>query len=108
MARANSGATDNCRILSQRRASSLSGIEFVTTTSDNDDSSMRFTAAPERNACVAHAATLIGYEIQGLARHALAFSGRRLARLYARARRGIEGVLGAALAALGVKLLAAS
>ncbi len=39
---------------------------------------------------------------------ALAFSGPRLVRLYARARRGIEGVLGTALAALGVKLLAAS
>ena len=39
---------------------------------------------------------------------ALAFSGRRLAQLYARARRGIEGLLGAALAALGIKLLAAS
>jgi threonine/homoserine/homoserine lactone efflux protein len=39
---------------------------------------------------------------------ALAFSGRRLTRLYLRAQRGIEGLLGAALAALGVKLLAAS
>jgi threonine/homoserine/homoserine lactone efflux protein len=39
---------------------------------------------------------------------ALAFSARRLTDLYGRARRGIEGVLGAALAALGVKLLAAS
>jgi threonine efflux protein len=38
---------------------------------------------------------------------AVAFSGRRLSRLYARAQRGIEGVLGAALAALGMKLLAA-
>jgi hypothetical protein len=39
---------------------------------------------------------------------ALACSGSGLARLYARARRGIEGVLGAALAALGIRLLAAS
>ena len=39
---------------------------------------------------------------------AVAFSGRRLTGLYRRARRGIEGVLGAALAALGIKLLAAS
>jgi threonine/homoserine/homoserine lactone efflux protein len=39
---------------------------------------------------------------------ALAFSGRRLTQLYARARRGIEGLLGTALAALGIKLLAAS
>ena len=39
---------------------------------------------------------------------AVAFSGAALARLYARLRRGIEGVLGAALAALGLKLLAAS
>ena len=39
---------------------------------------------------------------------ALAFSGRRVTRLYARLRRGIEGVLGAALAALGLRLLAAS
>lgn len=39
---------------------------------------------------------------------ALAFSGVRITRLYARARRGIEAVLGAALGALGVKLLAAS
>ncbi|MGD9507398.1 MAG: LysE family translocator [Geminicoccaceae bacterium] len=39
---------------------------------------------------------------------ALAFSGRRVTRLYARLQRGIEGVLGAALAALGLRLLAAS
>jgi threonine/homoserine/homoserine lactone efflux protein len=39
---------------------------------------------------------------------ALAFSGRHLARLYARAKRGIEGVLGAVLAGLGVRLLVAS
>jgi threonine/homoserine/homoserine lactone efflux protein len=39
---------------------------------------------------------------------ALAFSGTTAARLYARARRGIEAALGTALAALGVKLLAAS
>ena len=39
---------------------------------------------------------------------ALAFSGRRLAQVYARARRGIEGVLGATLAALGLKVLSAS
>jgi threonine/homoserine/homoserine lactone efflux protein len=39
---------------------------------------------------------------------ALAFSSSGLTRLYARARRGIEGVLGAALAALGIRLLAAS
>lgn len=39
---------------------------------------------------------------------ALAFSGGHMARLYARARRGIEAVLGLALTALGVKLLAAS
>jgi threonine/homoserine/homoserine lactone efflux protein len=39
---------------------------------------------------------------------ALAFSGATAVRLYARARRGIEAALGAALAALGVKLLAAS
>jgi threonine/homoserine/homoserine lactone efflux protein len=38
---------------------------------------------------------------------ALAFSGATVTRLYARARRGIEAVLGAALAALGLKLLAA-
>jgi threonine/homoserine/homoserine lactone efflux protein len=38
---------------------------------------------------------------------ALAFSGTRVTRLYARARRGIEAVLGAALGALGVRLLAA-
>lgn len=38
---------------------------------------------------------------------ALAFSGQRVTSLYARARRGIEGVLGAALAALGIRLLAA-
>ena len=44
----------------------------------------------------------------GTAVLALAFSGRRLTRLYARARRGIEGVLGAVLAGLGVRLLAAS
>ena len=37
---------------------------------------------------------------------ALAFSGRRLTRHYARARRGLEGVLGAALGALGMRLLA--
>jgi threonine/homoserine/homoserine lactone efflux protein len=39
---------------------------------------------------------------------ALAFSGVRVRHLYARARRGIEATLGTALAALGVKLLAAS
>ena len=39
---------------------------------------------------------------------ALAFSGTTAVRLYARARRGIEAALGAALAALGVKLLAAT
>jgi threonine/homoserine/homoserine lactone efflux protein len=39
---------------------------------------------------------------------ALAFSGTTAARLYARARRGIEAALGTALAALGVKLLAAT
>jgi threonine/homoserine/homoserine lactone efflux protein len=39
---------------------------------------------------------------------ALAFSGARMTRLYARAKRAIEAVLGTALAALGVKLLAAS
>jgi threonine/homoserine/homoserine lactone efflux protein len=39
---------------------------------------------------------------------ALAFSGATAARLYARARRGIEAALGTALAALGIKLLAAS
>jgi threonine/homoserine/homoserine lactone efflux protein len=38
---------------------------------------------------------------------ALAFSGPRMTRLYARLQRGIEGVLGAALAALGLRLLAA-
>ncbi len=38
---------------------------------------------------------------------ALAFSGARLRGAYARAKRGIEAVLGAALAALGVRLLAA-
>lgn len=38
---------------------------------------------------------------------ALAFSGERLTRAHARARRGIEAALGAALAALGVRLLAA-
>lgn len=37
---------------------------------------------------------------------ALAFSGQRVTRLYARAQRSIEGVLGAALAALGLRLLA--
>jgi threonine/homoserine/homoserine lactone efflux protein len=39
---------------------------------------------------------------------ALAFSGTRVTRLYARARRGIEALLGTALTALGLKLLAAS
>jgi threonine/homoserine/homoserine lactone efflux protein len=39
---------------------------------------------------------------------AVVFSGSRAARLYARARRGIEALLGTALTALGVKLLAAS
>jgi threonine/homoserine/homoserine lactone efflux protein len=39
---------------------------------------------------------------------ALAFSGTTAVRLYARARRGIEAALGTALAALGVKLLAAT
>jgi threonine/homoserine/homoserine lactone efflux protein len=39
---------------------------------------------------------------------ALAFSGTRLTALYARARRAIEALLGTALTALGVKLLAAS
>jgi threonine/homoserine/homoserine lactone efflux protein len=38
---------------------------------------------------------------------ALAFSGTRVTRLYARARRGIEAVLGTALGALGIRLLAA-
>jgi threonine/homoserine/homoserine lactone efflux protein len=39
---------------------------------------------------------------------ALAFSGARVTGLYARARRGIEALLGTALTALGIKLLAAS
>ena len=39
---------------------------------------------------------------------AVAFSGTRITRLYARARRGIEGLLGATLGALGVRLLAAN
>jgi threonine/homoserine/homoserine lactone efflux protein len=39
---------------------------------------------------------------------ALAFSGTRATRLYQSARRGIEAILGTALTALGVKLLAAS
>jgi threonine/homoserine/homoserine lactone efflux protein len=39
---------------------------------------------------------------------ALAFSGTRATWLYARARRGIEALLGTAFAALGLKLLAAS
>jgi threonine/homoserine/homoserine lactone efflux protein len=39
---------------------------------------------------------------------AIAFSGTRITALYARARRGIEGLLGATLAALGVRLLATS
>ena len=39
---------------------------------------------------------------------AVAFSGQRVTRLYARLQRGIECVLGAALAALGLRLLAAS
>lgn len=39
---------------------------------------------------------------------AMAFSGGPAARLYARARRGIEAALGTALTALGVKILAAS
>lgn len=39
---------------------------------------------------------------------ALAFSGVRVARLYARARRGIEALLGMALTALGLRLLAAN
>ena len=38
---------------------------------------------------------------------ALAFSGTALTRLHARARRGIEALLGTALTALGLKLLAA-
>ena len=37
---------------------------------------------------------------------AVAFSGTRITRLYARARRGIEGLLGATLGALGLRLLA--
>ena len=37
---------------------------------------------------------------------AVAFSGSQLTRVYARARRGIEAALGAALTALGVRFLA--
>lgn len=39
---------------------------------------------------------------------ALAFSGDRITRLYARLQRGIEAMLGVALAALGLRLLATS
>jgi threonine/homoserine/homoserine lactone efflux protein len=60
--------------------------------------------APATGACAVLVAVLLS--LLWHATLALAFSGRRLTRLYARARRGIEGVLGAALAALGLKLLA--
>lgn len=62
--------------------------------------------APATAALAIAVAVLLSLAWHGLL--AVAFSGRRLTRLYARARRGIEAVLGAALAALGVKLLAAS
>lgn len=54
---------------------------------------------------------VLGAVLLSLAWHlflALAFSGRTLTGLYARARRAIEAVLGVALTALGFKLLAAS
>jgi len=62
--------------------------------------------APATGACAVLVAVLLSLLWHGVL--ALAFSGRRLTRLYARARRGIEVVLGAALAALGLRLLAAS
>lgn len=65
---------------------------------------------PEVHAATAAAAVAVAV-LLSLVWHtalALAFSGSRVTRLYERARRGIEAVLGAALAALGVKLLAAS
>ena len=60
--------------------------------------------APMTGACAVLVAVLLSLVWHGIL--ALAFSGQRLVRLYARARRGIEGVLGAVLAALGVRLLA--
>jgi threonine/homoserine/homoserine lactone efflux protein len=56
------------------------------------------------------AAAVLTAVLLSLAWHAtlaLAFSGTRVTRLYARARRGIEATLGTALGALGVRLLAA-
>ena len=63
------------------------------------------TAGPLTGSVAVLGAVLLSLLWHGIL--ALAFSGRRVIRLYARARRGIEAVLGTALTALGIRLLAA-
>src|SRR5436305_6747931 len=59
MALAINCAMDSALIRRHCLAASESGIEFVTTTSRNSDSSIRLTAGPESTACVAQAETLL-------------------------------------------------
>jgi len=58
MASASNLAIDSDLIRLDFLVSSESGIEFVTTTSFNNDASMRATAPPDKTACVAQAVTL--------------------------------------------------